>query len=574
MVRRVGSPDHAIRQIASGIARHRLLEAATVLLAFTLLGAVLYHTPLVRNPSGLAAGLGRRDDDAYVWLLSWPAHAILHGLNLLEPKIVFAPDGYNLARATPTLTYGLVLAPLTWLAGPVVTYNVVLLSVPALNGSVAYAVCRRFGTTRPAAAVGGCVFAIAGVVSWAELGAPTTGSGVFVGLALLITVDLLDGRSHWPRAVLLGLVLLAQLYFSSEQFALIVLYGVFAVGVTWAIDRERRDAVRRALRPLAAAGGIVCIGGLPYFLTFALGGSLSHANPNLYPSDLLGFVVPSSLMWLGHSSFTSVTSTFIAEGVTAYVGVGLVAIIVWYVTSRWRQEAAVRILGIVLAALVICSLGTHLTIAGNSTIPLPWAVITKLPLLRYSLPSRTSLFTALAVALGLALWLSSSRSSPRWVVAVAACALLIPNPAARWSTSLHVPKFFTSGAAARQLAGERVLALPFLGPDDADQAESRFAFSLAGGYLGQYPSSYGSFIGAKYLYERSSPPGAPAAVAQLVHAKGVDTVVLDASAPGPWRQLLSGLGVSPVSRLGVLIYDLSPPTTRQQNSVPADDTAR
>ncbi len=40
------------------------------------------------------------------------------------------------------------------------------------------------------------------------------------------------------------------------------------------------------------------------------------------------------------------------------------------------------------------------------------------------------------------------------------------------------------------------MVVPLAGPDDAAQAESGFAFSLAGGYLGQYPRSYGHYPGA------------------------------------------------------------------------------
>ena len=554
-VRAVGQID--IVPTESG--RRWWLEAATVLLAFTLLSAVLYQTPLVTNPSGFAAGLGLRDNDQFVWFLGWAAHAIPHALNPLQPRIVFAPDGYNLARTTPMLTYGIVLAPLTWIAGPVVSYNVAMLSVPALNGSIAFALCRRIGAKPQAAALGGFVFAATGVVSFAELGAPTTGSGVFVGAALLLTIDLVDGRRFRRNAVLLGLDLLAQLYSAAEPLALMLLYGALALAVTWMLDRDRRPAIRRALRPLAAAGAILIVGALPYVLTFALAGgpSLTHDNANLYPSDLLAFIVPSSLQWLGHSSFASVAASFPAESPTAYLGIGLVAITLWYIIGRWREAVEARILGVVVAAIAVCSFGTHLTIDGHRTIALPWALFAHLPLLRYVLPTRSTLFVALGLTLGLVLWLNSSTARLKWVVAVAACALLIPNPGVRWSTSLHVPRLFSSGAAARELAGERVMALPFAGPDEADQAVAGFAFSLAGGYLGQYPNSYGDYIGATYLIERTAPPGAPAAVAQLVRAKGVDAVVVDASAPGPWRKLLSGLGVRPVSRDGVLIYDLT-----------------
>jgi hypothetical protein len=127
------------------------------------------------------------------------------------------------------------------------------------------------------------------------------------------------------------------------------------------------------------------------------------------------------------------------------------------------------------------------------------------------------------------------------------------------ATRLSTPGFFTSGAAEREFkASDRLLIVPYAGPDEQDQARAGYAFSLAGGYLGQYPSSYGRYPGATYLIQRQAPPGAAAQVARLVHDKGVDAVVVDASAPGPWRQLFSGLGVRPTPEQGALVYRLRP----------------
>lgn len=538
----------------------RRIEAIAVLLGFTALAALLYQTPLAGHPTSLAAGLGLRDTEAFVWMLAWPAHAIPHGLNLFEPKIVFEPDGYNLARATAMFSFGVPLAPLSALAGPIVTYNVVMLAVPALNGSTAYALCRRLGSRPAAAALGGFVFATAGIVSFAELGVPSIGCGAFIAIAVLLTLDLLDGpRPQRRSAVLLGLVLVAQLYCSAELLTTFVLFAVPALGVTWALDIRRRAEIRRALAALAGAGAILVLGGMPYVLAFALGGGpgLAHANPDLYPNDLLAFAVPPGTVQFGSSYFSSVAATFPGEAATAYLGIGLLAVIVWHLCERWRAEPGARILGVMLAVVTVCSLGTRLTIAGHATIPLPWELLRHVPLLRYVLPSRLSLFLALGAAVILAMWLRPTAGSLRWVVALVSCALLIPNPAVRWSSSLHTPRFFTSGAASRELAGERVLVLPFAGPAEEAQAESNFAFSLAGGYLGEYPMSYGRYPAASYLIQRVAPPGAPAQVAQLVRDKQVDAVVVDESAPGPWRVLLSGLGVQPTARSGVLIYRLA-----------------
>jgi hypothetical protein len=552
-------PYRPPRSLIPWAAHERPTEVVAVLLGFTVLAALLYHTPLVSHASSRAAGLGLRDNNAYVWMLAWPAHAMAHGLNLFDPKVVFAPNGYNLARATPMFTFGVPLAPLTALAGPIATYNVVMLAVPVLNGSSVYALCRRLGSRPRAAVLGGFVFATAGVVSFAELGAPSTGCGAFVALALLLVLDLLDGRRPRRTAVFLGLDLVAQLYCSAEVLTTFVLFGALGLVVACVLDPPCRAQIRRGLPVFVGAGAILAVGGLPYVLAFLHGGTnLAHADPDLYPNDLLSFTVPPTLVRFGRSYFSSLAATFPGEAPTAYIGVGLVAITVTYFVQRWRAEAGVRIVGVTLAVIAVCSLGTHLTIAGHATIPMPWALVRHVPLLRYALPSRLSLLVALGVAVVLAMWLSRSAGARRWVIALVSCALLIPNPAVHWSSSLQTPRFFTSGAAAREFASnDRLMVLPFAGPDEQDQAQAGFAFSLAGGYLGEYPASYGNYPAATYLIQRVSPPGAPAEVARLVRDKHVDAVVVDASAAGPWRELLSGLGVQPVTREGALIYRLT-----------------
>jgi hypothetical protein len=554
-----GDPPRALSPVA---VPDRRIEAVLVLLGYIAMAGLLYQTPLMSHATSLGAGLGLPDNNAYVWMLAWPAHAIVDGLGLFHPNIVFVPEGYNLARATPMFTFGVLLAPLTALAGPIVTYNVVMLAIPALNGSTAYALCRRLGAPPGPAALGGFVFATSGIVSYAELGAPSTACGAFIAVAVLLTLNLLAGHQpRWRTAVWLGLDLVAQLYCSAELLVTFLLFGMLALVITWALAARQRDEMRRVLPLLAGAGAILAVGGLPYLWAFAFdrGIALTHANPTLYPNDLLGFVVPSPLFRFGRSYFSSLSATFLGEASEAYIGIGLLVITVWYFAERWRTEVGARILGVVMVVLAVCSLGTNLTIAGHKTIPMPWDIVLHVPLLRYALPSRLSLLLALGVAIAVAMWLSRRTGVLRWTVALGSCALLIPNFSVSWSSSFHTPRFFVSGAATRVFTShDRVLVVPFAGPDEEAQAESGFAFSLVGGYLGQYPPSYGNYQAVTDLIQRASPPGAPAQVTQFVRDKHVDAVVVDESTPGPWRQLFSGLGVQPVAREGVLIYKLVP----------------
>src|ERR1700733_832982 len=204
-------------RLIGNASRHRLFEAVAVLLGYTLLAGLLYQTPLAGHANGLAAGLGRRDNDQFVWMLGWSEHAIAHGLGLFHPNLIFVPEGYNLALTTSIVIFGVILAPLTALAGPLVTYNVVMLAMPVLNAGTTYALCRRLGARRGPAFLGGFVFATAGIVAYSERGAPSTGCAVFVVVAIILVLNLIDParEPRWRTAIWLGIDLAAQLHYAS-----------------------------------------------------------------------------------------------------------------------------------------------------------------------------------------------------------------------------------------------------------------------------------------------------------------------------------------------------------------------
>ena len=59
-----------------------------------------------------------------VWFLGHGAHALLHGQGILTTHLINAPHGYNLMANTSMVAPSLLLSPITWLFGPVVTFNV------------------------------------------------------------------------------------------------------------------------------------------------------------------------------------------------------------------------------------------------------------------------------------------------------------------------------------------------------------------------------------------------------------------------------------------------------------------
>ena len=73
-----------------------------------------------------------------VWFLAWPAWAITHLHNPFFSGVVNVPAGANLLSNTSGTLIGVVLAPVTWLFGPVAATNVALTLAPAFS---AWGVC-------------------------------------------------------------------------------------------------------------------------------------------------------------------------------------------------------------------------------------------------------------------------------------------------------------------------------------------------------------------------------------------------------------------------------------------------
>ena len=68
------------------------------------------------------------------------------------------PVGVNLLSNTSVLAIGVVLAPVTWLFGPVASLNVALTLAPVLSALSMYLLLQRWVRWRPAAFIGGLLY--------------------------------------------------------------------------------------------------------------------------------------------------------------------------------------------------------------------------------------------------------------------------------------------------------------------------------------------------------------------------------------------------------------------------------
>ncbi len=125
-----------------------------------------------RHPTSTTT-CGCGDTSLFTWFLEWPAYAISHGLNPFYSTAMHVPVGVNLLANTSVVAIGVLLAPVTWLFGPVATLNVALTLAPALSALSMFVLLRRWVTWTPAAFVGGLLYGFSPLRSWSPSATPT-----------------------------------------------------------------------------------------------------------------------------------------------------------------------------------------------------------------------------------------------------------------------------------------------------------------------------------------------------------------------------------------------------------------
>jgi hypothetical protein len=540
---------------------------AVVALVLYVAAALVFQRHAVAHIGSTCACWGT-DASQFMWAMTWWPHALVSGMNPFVTHVMWVPDQVNLASATTTPGPALFAAPLTALAGPVVSYNVLMVLAPITGAWFAYRLC-LYLTRAPAASIlGGYLF-----------GFSTYGLGQLEGhlqlvftfaapAAALLTLKRLDGVIGARRyLVLMAIVLVAQLLCGTEMLLTLTCMGVVALAAGWLFSAaQTRPRIIALLAPLAGAYAVLVVLCAPFLYYALTGPNVIGGTATLYPADALSFVIPPVITLAGGHRFAAVSGSFagnFAENGT-YLGIPLVLVVAAFAIKRWRTGAG-KILLSVLAVAVAWALGETLHIDGHATIPLPWRAFAGLPLLHEVLPVRIGVYIALVSAVMAALWLATPGSRLlRWLLAAVAVAFLIPNANAvapttganLFNESFDVPTFFSTNLYRRYLRpGEIVLPIPLgmTGPSLVWQARTDMYFRLASGGF-ELPADYASNPFVEQALG-SRPVAAPeAALRSFIRERRVSAVVVEANMAGAWPGVLARLGLRVLDTGGVLLY--------------------
>jgi hypothetical protein len=568
-----------------------------------LLGALAVTAHLWVDPAGRMQAGDRSDVDLFAWFVQYAATAVSHGhLPALVTSAMNAPTGINLMWNTSFLLPGVLLTPITLLAGPQVSLTVALTLGFAGSAASLFWVLRRWGASLGAAALGGAVYGFSPALVTAGLGHYHLQFAVLPPLIIDGVARLLTGRGRGVRTgVWLGLLCAAQLFIGEELLVYTVVAGVI-VAATLALSRLREvpRRVRDALPGLVAAAVVfLVVDGYALWVQFA--GPLNE-HSKLRASlvgNLSWFVVPSgSLLFHTRASANEALTTLtLPAEYMDYLGWPLIIVLVIAAVVFWR-DMRVRVAAVTWVVLELCAFG-----GGNLPIfgarwpgrLLPWHWIQGLPGLAQVLPWRFAILADGAAAALLVFALDRAlaavsraegqegRSGWGWqqvalsAVAVLAVLPLVPLPYETVPVAQTPAGWQATFSELRLPSDAPVLILPF--PDGGDsqvlrwQAASGQPEAMIGGYfIGPSPTGQASFFFqghglpaqvAGYLnaLEQGRNPRAPsdAEIRTVIASWKTAAIVAVTGARSPVGRLLTRLYGSPATHIdGVVSWRLSP----------------
>ncbi len=543
------------------------LPAIAGFAGYLLISVLMFGLPMLEH-SGRMIGFGT-DPQIFIWALAWWPHALLHGLDPINTHVIYYPEGLDLAHGATIPAAAILLWPVTALLGPIGSYNVAMVLSPALAAAFAFVLCRRLTGSAWAALVGGWLFGFSPYVLGQMAGHLHLTLVFMVPAIVDLTLRAYAGELSRRRAVaLLALALTVQLYIAAEVFVSLTLFGAVALAVAWLLgDHDDRGRLRELAVTLAGAylgAAVLCAAYL--YEAFKPGAVPAVLNRSeLVSDDLLGYLLPTGWTLIGGRTFANATSNFTAGSVegSAYLCLPLIALAALGARSAWRT-LGVRVALVTLAVVIVCSFGGHLHVDGSKTVPMPWWIAERLPLLGQLLPARFSdyVFLITAVLASLSLARARSRLVAGTLAALATLAIAGAWPAlgdGPWDNLAGVPPLFQT-TAYRRLLGPRdvALVLPIgdTGPSMLWQAVSGFRFRMAAGYA-LPPEAPNPYKSDPLYYELNAAPvprdGPLTAWFLAQHRVTVVLAPLGVATTPPWEALLERIGWHAAVDGGVLV---------------------
>jgi hypothetical protein len=241
----------------------------TSLIAFGLyavLSILFLGRALIFDYSGSYVGRGP-DPSAFIWSIAWWRYSISHRLNPFLTRVIFEPNGINLAWVTTVPLASLLVWPITAASGPVVAYNCLALLAPAMAAWATFILCRHLTKSFWPPLLAGYIFGFSSYFLAQTVGGHLNLILVFpVPISLYLVARWFDRMiESRTMAILTGLTLAAQFLLSPEIFATMTMFAAVALflALSATMGAIRRRIVKM-IRVLACAYGLALLIASPY----------------------------------------------------------------------------------------------------------------------------------------------------------------------------------------------------------------------------------------------------------------------------------------------------------------------
>ncbi|HUC88275.1 MAG TPA: hypothetical protein VMR95_03960 [Candidatus Binatia bacterium] len=476
-----------------------------LLVAYLLYGPA-HFTDIHRDiftPSG--------DPLASVWYLRWWPFSIAHGLNPIMEKFAYYPNRFDLAWSTSIFTLAIFMAPITAIWGALTSFNVLALLALPITALCCYYLIFYLTKKYWTSVLCGFIYGFSSF-QLAELLGHDCFYVSFIPplVVLMVLMRLKDRLGRIPFIIILGVLLAMQFGIATEGYGSLYLFGGGAWVLTYIFaDKKLRPKLLKATVDIVLASvlGLIILTPFIYYLIKGYSGVPAVVNSPLgYSADLLNYIIPTKITFIGGNLFANVSKNFTgnASEQGAYLGVPLILFIVGYGIFNWRKWYT-KVLVILAGLIALASLGPKLQINGKiESLSLPWTIATHLPVLRSMLPTRFPMYIFLVASIMLGLWLSNKPKATKkkqrkakliqaskYSLVIVIIIMLLPATSNYFWAPPNLPSLFTPKLTKQYIGlNNNVLILPLNDGADPEfwQVSSDMEFKTTDGYLGFVPN--------------------------------------------------------------------------------------
>ena len=444
-----------------GLRRRTGLEPALLALAFLLLSVVFTRDVIFFISKGTPFGAG--DSVMFSWNFWWIAEQLKHGELFFKCHWAMLPFGIRTVYHTLIPLHCVLLAPITWLFGSIVSSNLHLILSFAIGAFGMGLVVRSLTGSYAAGLCGGIAFGFSTTHWYHSFGPYNLTATELLPFCLLFLVKWLHASK--PQHLLAASALLAlNLYNSYTSTIALGLCATpfFVVGVVRTLRVGGLKRLLKALLPAAISAGIIASPVVYYAAEFS---SLFEADwgkdyfvAELHSPDLLSYFLPDGNVWFSKSLPESeALKTFVGRGYDSPQFLGIVALVLAFLGARALYKENRALLVCLAVGIAICAsilLGPAPKVCGlriAATELSPFNILASLPYMNALRgPGRFGLgvvlLSSVLVGLGAAKVLSKPTSKPGAVIATLLIAGLLFCERVHipmWTKPLAVPDVYT-----------------------------------------------------------------------------------------------------------------------------------